>query len=154
MSRKHQIQEVREIYRIPVFPHVKKFILKLYGNTEPVKIHEYNSLGKLVTMALQDKRMRADQNDQQRDRVTDSITIVLNKEQSELGVRLGKLMRINTSVDTIFKEHLLTWIEAMKKNNIAPYTACRSYLHHYGIDDGEYSLDAAYKFYQRTQKGR
>lgn len=140
----------RNKFTVPVFPHVKKFILKQYKTSEPVKVEEYNSLGKMVTLALRDNRTRADQNDQQRNRVTSSITIILGKEQTELGPRLGKLMRINTHIDVIFKEHLLCWIEALKKDGIAPFTACKMFLEYYGIDEKEYSLDAAYKYYQRS----
>lgn len=140
----------RTKFTVPVFPHIKKFILKTYGQAEPVKVEEYNSLGKMVTLALRDNRTRADHNDQQRDRVTATITIILGKEQTELGPRIGKLMRINNHVDVLFKEHLLIWIHALKADGIAPFTACKMFLEFYGIDEKEYSLDAAYKYYQRN----
>src|SRR5690349_2629765 len=106
--------KARTKFKVHVFPHVKRFILKEYGPAEPVKSEEYSVFGKMVTLALRDNRVGADHNDQYRDRLTTSITIVLTHEQSKMGPRLGKLMRINIHMDLLFKEHLLAWISALK----------------------------------------
>jgi hypothetical protein len=144
----------RNQFTIDVFPHVKKFILKTFPASVErgaVKVEEYNTLGKYVTLALREPA-GAENNDQYRDRLTASITLILTKKQSQLGPRLHKLMRINTDLDRVFKEHLLSWIAALSASGIAPYTACRMFLEYYGIDESEYSLEAAHRFYQRAKE--
>ena len=142
--------KARTKFKVHVFPHVKRFILKEYGPSEPVKSEEYGVFGKMVTLALKDNRAGADNNDQYRDRLTASITIVLTHEQSKMGPRLGKLLRINVHMDSLFKEHLLAWISALKANGIAPYTACKMFLDYYDLDENEYSLNSAYMYYKRA----
>jgi hypothetical protein len=145
----------RNQFTIDVFPHVKKFILKTYPSTGTdkgsVKVEEYTTLGKYVTLALREPA-GAENNGQYRDRLTTTITIVLTKKQSQLGPRLHKLMRINTDIDRVFKEHMLTWINAHQECGVPPYTACRLFLEYYKIDESEYSLEAAHRFYQRTKE--
>lgn len=143
-------QKNRTRFTVPIFPHVRKFILKNYKVTDPIKVEDYNVLGKMVTLALRDNRKRVDYNDQYRDRLTASITIVLSKDQADLGPRIGKLIRINIHMDLIFKEHLLCWINALKGDGIPVNTACKMFLEYYNIEEKEYSLDAAYKYYQRS----
>lgn len=140
----------RTQFTVPMFPHVRKFIAKTYGKGT-IKSEEYTALGKAVTLALRDKRASHEHNDQYRDRLTATITIVLTKEQAELSPKLHKLIRINIDIDRIFKDHLITWINAQKSVHIPPYASCKMFLEHYNIDESEYSLDAAYRFYQRSK---
>lgn len=144
----------RNRFTIPVFPHVKKFILKNTKASGVIKVEEYTVLGKLVTLALRENPVGAKNNDAYRDRVTDSITIQLSKKQTDLGPRLSKLMRINVDVDRVFKDHLLTSIYSLSEAGIPPYQACRMFLERYSIDENEYSSDAAYRFYQRSKCGK
>lgn len=140
----------RKSFTVPVFPHIKKFILKKYS--EPVKTEEYTSLGKMVSLALRDNRMTAEHNGQQRDRMKDRISIILTKEQAELSPRIGKLIRINHHIDQLFKDHLALWVDALRLDGIAAHSACKLFLKYYDIEESEYSLDAAYKFIQRSEK--
>jgi hypothetical protein len=139
----------RNKFTIPVFPHVKKFIVKHYRSSATIKVEEYNVLGKFVTLALRDNRNSEENNDQYRNRLTAEITIVLTKEQAELSPRLNKLLRVNVDMDRIFKDHLITTIHMLGAAGIPPYNACKMFLEYYDIDDQEYSLDAAYKFWIR-----
>lgn len=142
----------RNRFTIPVFPHVKKFILQKYNLSNPIKTEEYNTFGKSITLALKDNRLRVDYNDSQyRDRLTESITIILTKEQSEFAPKLQKLIRINDAMNDAFKEHLLTWIEGQRAAGISAHHACKMFLDFYAIDEKEYSLDAAYKMWQRSK---
>jgi hypothetical protein len=143
----------RNRYKIPVFPHVKKFIAKNCDISSAIKTEEYTTLGRLVTRALLDRRTGEENNDQYRDKLTTYITISLTKEQAELSPRLNRLMRINIDLDRVFKDHLLTYIYALKETGIPPFTACRMFLELYKIDEKEYSLDAAYRFWQRAKGG-
>lgn len=119
-------KKTRNRFTIPVFPHVKKFILKKYRLTNPIKTEETTSFGK-------------------------SITLVLTKEQSEFGPRQNKLIRINQAMDDAFKEHLLTWVGAQQEAGIPAYAACKMFLQFYDIDEKEYTLDAAYRLWQRSK---
>jgi hypothetical protein len=144
----------RKTFTIPIYPHVKKFILKNYGkyiSGSGINTEEYTILGKIVTLSLRETRSRVKDNDQYRDRLTETICLVLTKEQTELSPRLHKLIRVNTDMDVIFKDHMLEWIQGQKVAGIPPYTACKMFLERYQIDDKEYSLDAAYRYWQRSQ---
>jgi hypothetical protein len=96
-------------------------------------------------------RSRSEYNDQHRDRLTESITFVLTAEQAKLGPRVSKLMRLNNDVDRLFKDHLIEWILAKRDDGISVHPACKMFLKRYNIDENEYSLDAAYRFWQRVK---
>jgi hypothetical protein len=142
----------RNKFTIDVFPHIKKFILKNHDATNgSIKVEEYTTLGKYVTLALREPAT-AENNDQFRDRLTTTLTLELTKKQTQLGPRVSKLMRVNTDMDRVFKEHLLCWIKAQSALGIPPFTACRTFLEYYAIDESEYSLEAAHRFYQRSKE--
>jgi hypothetical protein len=103
-------------------------------------------------MVLKDNRLRLKYNDSQyRDRLTESMTLLLTKEQSEFSPRQNKLIRINMAMDDAFKEHLLTWISGQCQAGIPAHQACRLFLQFYDIQEQEYTLDAAYRFWQRSK---
>ncbi len=144
----------RNHYKIQVFPHVKKFLKRQYGLNviKPIQVDGYSPLGKSVMLALRDNRKRAEYNDQYRDKLTSEITLVLTKEMMELSPKLSKLLKISIDMDGLFKQHLLTWIFAQQTTGIPPFTACKYFLAYFGIEEKEYSLDAAYKFWQRSNE--
>lgn len=142
----------RNQFTIPVFPHVKKFILQKFNVSNPVKTEEYTTLGRIVTLVLKDERSpTSSNNSQNRDRVTESLTIVLTKDQARMRPSMYKLVRINQAMDDAFKEHLLTWVDAQQESGISAHLACRMFLEFYDIDHKEYTHDAAYKLWQRSR---
>jgi hypothetical protein len=154
------MNETQREFNIPVYPHVKKFILKRYRFKKKVVVTEHSSLGKLVTLALRESRSgkfghglinEMMVRPQTSEKITETLTLVLTKEQSELSVRLSKLARLNIDFDVLFKEHMLTWIEAAQNLGFAAYPACRLFLQAYGIEESEYSLESAYRYYQRSK---
>jgi hypothetical protein len=142
----------RKQFTIPVYPHVKKFMQKKYGSASVIRTEEYSTLGKLVTLALLEKRHWKEYSLQFKEKELPSITLQLTHEQCELGPRIHKLLRINIDMDAEFKAHLITWILAGQDLGVPPYRTCRSFLEHFKIDEKEYSLDAAYKYWQRQQR--
>lgn len=139
----------RKSFTIPMFPHVKKFIIKNYnivGNT--IKVSEQNTFGKMIVTALLDNRTRSTFNDQYRDRLTESLTIVLTSELAQMVPRLGKLKRINLHVDALYKEHLLCWINALRSEGHEPYTVCRMFIAYYNLEEKD--LDTIYRWFQRN----
>lgn len=145
----------RKEFTIPVFPHVKKFVFKKYRAfrvRSKIRTEEHTLLGKVVTLALKDNRLRQKYQDSQyRDRLTDTLTLELTKEQSEFSPRPYKLIRINQALDDAFKEHLLTWVGAQQEAGVPAYAACKMFLQFYDIDEQEYTLDAAYRLWQRSK---
>lgn len=143
----------RSRFTIPVFPHVKKFIEKKYQATGVIKTEEYTTLGKMVTLALRDGRRWTEYNTIERKHLSDTITLHLTTEQLKLGPRTTKLLRINLDMDREFKSHLISWINAGSFVGIKPFNSCKNFLAYHRIDEKEYSLDAAYKYWQRLKKG-
>lgn len=142
----------RTRYTVPVFPHLKKFIVKTYG-AGVIRTEETTIMGRMVTAALRDNRIRKDFNGLDwHMRPTAHIQIQLTDDQAGLSPKLGKLLRLNVDMDRVFKESLSGWIHAQMEAGIMAYPACKAFLKFYGIDDSEYSLDAAYKHWQRTKK--
>jgi hypothetical protein len=140
----------RTHFTIPVFPYVKKYILKKDVTCEPVMINEFSIFGKCVTLALRDNRARiTNLKWPAGDKLTESLTIVLTKEQAELSPRLNKLLRLNRDLDTMFKGELISWILALQTAGIPPHHACKMFLESYGISDLEYSHGNAYRYWQR-----
>lgn len=128
-------------------------MLKTYPHKGGVfHCEEYSSLGKITTLALLDRRAWKNSNDQTRDRLTESITITLNTQQNNMLPRLHKLQRINLDIDKIFKEHLLVWIKAQEYQDTPVHAACKQFLEYFQIDEKEYSLEAAYKYWQNQKK--
>jgi hypothetical protein len=146
--------EPRNKYKIPIFPHLKKFLNKQYGFNvkKPIQIDEHSSIGKLVMLALRDKRFSSEYNDQYRNKLTTEIVLRLSKEMVELSPQISKLMKINISIDELFKSHLIAWINGQLTTGIPAYTSCKYFLQFYNIEEKEYSLDAAYKYWQRFNK--
>jgi hypothetical protein len=145
--------ELRTSFNVPIYPHLKKFILKLYELKEPVKAENYTTLGNLIDLSLF-RPADAEHNDQYRDRLTSTIQIELSTRHASRSPRLGKLLRINIYMDRVFKEHLIAHIKAVRLQGIPPYTACRHFLEFYNIEESEYPLATAYMHWQRTQKNQ
>jgi hypothetical protein len=150
-------QKLRQQHTIHVFPHVKKFMIKTFPHQNGIfKIEEWSTLGSLVTLCLIDNRSWKDRNfsdDYFKEHLTEKIIVRLNKEQLERSPREYKLIRINSEINRLFKEHLVTWIRSQYKVGIPAHQACRSFLEYYKLDpDGtEYNIDNAYKAWQRSQ---
>lgn len=144
---------MRQDYKILVFPHVQKFMLRTYPHKRGVfMVSEANSLGKLVTMAIT-KYQRQSTNDKERDRKMVPVILRLTSDQLNSRPRLWKLYRLNLDVDDVFKEHLLVWIASHAALGASARSACINFLEHYKIDETEYALGSAYKHWQRTVAG-
>jgi hypothetical protein len=139
-------------FTIPIFPHVKKFIAHRYGLRSPIKVSENLSLGKMISFALMDKRHRNLASEPHHDGMTDSVTLILTEDQLRMTPRIKRLIVINTDFHQLFKEHLMTYILAQKSMGVPAKAACRNYLSDMGINEKEYSIESAYKYYQRTTR--
>jgi len=150
---------MRTTYKIPIKPHLKKFIIKrfikkskiLFVDEESKDDKVGSSFDKMIQLCLRDNRKRSEFNDQYRDKLTDELVVELGTKLNELSPRIGKLMRINIYADSLFKEALLIWIEAQGEDGISPHAACKSFIKFYDIDESEYALTTAYQYYQRSK---
>jgi hypothetical protein len=148
------MSELRREYTIPVFPHVRKFIAHRYGLRSPIKVSETIPLGNLITLSLLDKRPRILSSEvfspEISSKVRDQITFILTAEQIHMGPQIKKLISINITVDQLFKENMITYILAQKSLGMLAKTSCKYFLAEMGINESEYSIDTAYKYYRRS----
>lgn len=158
------LENTPTIFKVPVYPHIKKFLAKKYkrtvaqseirisGNQRVYSCEEYTVLGKLVKLTLMHRKEKIHHLDQFRNRLTENILLKLTSHQARLSPRIKTLININDHLDTYFKESLLSYIKEQDEDGVPPFNACRNFLEKYGIDENEYSLDAAYKYWQRSGK--
>lgn len=116
---------------------------------------EFASPGKLVTLALLDRRGASHAlsvaSGVGAERLTQKINIILTKDQRDLSPRLQKLYRLNIDFDNLFKEHLITYLKAQQLVGTPVYVACGNFLDHYKIEESEISKEALYKCWQRSK---
>ena len=135
------------VVRIPVKPHLKKFIIKRYRQKEPLNITERSLLGRNIMKVLQETRKHKFENVLYQ--YTERLQVVLTADMRERSPRLARLVYVNNEIEKEFKEALFIWIEAQMEMACHAKEACQNFLDYYGIDDQEYSYDAAYKAWQR-----
>lgn len=145
-------------YTIPVYPHVRKFIRQTYAthfDKKTFHLTEHVTPGKLVTMALREKRSRnhlcaiGTGRPESAQKITDEITIALTTHQMNLSPRLSKLYRLNIDFDNLFKEHMITFLVAQYSMGTPVFHACKNFLEQYEIKETQFSVDTAYKYWQR-----
>lgn len=140
-------------FKVPILPHLKKFIMgQLYeGHAEPIKVEEDSPLGRSVMSILIDKRKVTGSSavgfmDKE---YTSTLRLQLSSQMMKRSPRINKLARLNLEFGEIFRQSLFVWVKAEKKNGVAAFPAVQNFLEEYGIEEAEYSKDAAYKAWQR-----
>jgi hypothetical protein len=139
-------------FKVPVSVYVKKYLVKKFfaGHKGPYKIEEDSLLGKQFMANIIDGR-KHDFIDTHIE-VTEHIEVILSQDMMARSPKQSKLRSINFFLDKIYKEGLIDWVIAAKCYGTRPYAATRDFLEFYGIDNNEYSHDAAYKLWQRYNK--
>src|SRR5688500_12738238 len=98
--------------KVPIKPHLKKFFLKTYHLSEPIKIEEDSILGNQVMAILQDKRsvngkdlnnINSQFNGSGSDLLTETLQITLSAEMNKRSPRVAKLVRINLFLQFMFR---------------------------------------------------
>jgi len=133
--------------RIPIKPHLKKFVLFVMEVSEPVVVDEMGMLGRAIINVLKEKR--AHKFDNLLEGYTARIEVVLSADMLERSPMLHRLIHINNEIDKQFREALLLWIRAQKKLGQPVNESCKNFLATLKIDEKEYSYDGAYKVWQR-----
>ncbi len=130
---------------LPTKPHLKKFILKVYG-PEPIKVREDSNMGRHIMSILIDKREAGDNHN---DQYTERLKISLSQDMSKRSPRIKKLLRLNFFIDNDFKESLYIWVFGQINAGINPYNATRNFCEHFNFDETEYTHDAAQRAWLR-----
>lgn len=151
------------IFNVPIKPHLKKFFLKTYHLSEPIKIEEDSILGNQVMAILQDKRsvngkdlnnINSQFNGSGSDLLTETLQITLSAEMNKRSPRVAKLVRINLFLQFMFRHSVIVFIEGCQKSGVNPYNACKQFLQLYEFDENEYSLDGVHQIWKRHQASR
>lgn len=148
------------IIKVPIKPHLKKFFLKTYHLSEPVKLEEDTILGNHVMAILLDKRevngkdlnnISSQFNGNGSDLLTDTIELTLSDAMNERSPRVAKLVRINLFLQHMFRHSVILFINGCMKSGVNPYNACKQFLQLYEFDENEYSLDGVHQIWKRHQ---
>jgi hypothetical protein len=133
--------------KIPIKPHLKKWVLKTLRQAEPVRVDEDSmlGLGKMLMSVLVDKRDPGSLNEL----YTETLEIVMSREMEKRSPRTKYLAQVNHYLEKSFKTSLFTWVHAQLQNGSNAFTATKTFLAHYEIDEGEYTHDAAHRAWLR-----
>ncbi len=138
------------VFRIPMKPHLKKFVLKRARSKEPLQVNERSLLGRNIMKVLQETRKH--KFDSVLYQYTDRLQVTLTHDMMERSPNLKRLVYVNTEIEKEFKEAIFIWVEAQMEMNCPANEACKNFLEYYGIDDTEYTYDATYKAWQRYKE--
>lgn len=148
------------VINVPIKPHLKKFFLKTYHLSEPVKVEEDSLLGNYVMSILLDKRavsgkllniLDSQYNGSGSDLLSDTLQVTLSQSMMERSPRIGKLVRINLFLQHSFRQAVIIYIKACIASGVNAYTACKQFLKLYEFDESEYSLDGVHQIWKRYQ---
>lgn len=136
---------MNRVVRVPIAPHLKKFILKQYKYEEPVPVQLKTLLGQQVYSLLRDKTRQKTNYD----KYTEELQLELSDMLSDFEYRLSKVVLLNVYFEKIFKSTMYTWILAQDMEGRPPYHGVRSFLKFYNITEEEYSSESAYRAWLR-----
>jgi hypothetical protein len=140
---------MRKNFSVPVLPYLKKYTEKHFfaGLKGPHKIEEDTLLGKQFMSIIIDARSK-DFIDKHLE-FTASLDVTLSESMAKRSPNLKKLICINFFLDKLFKDALVHWIKSADHFGIRPYPSSKMFLEYYGIEEAEYSHDAAYAHWKR-----
>ncbi len=136
---------MNSVVRVPIRPHLKKFILKHYKMEEPVPVQLPSLLGQQVFSLLRDRTRAKRIND----KYTEVLTLVFCKEISRREVRLAKIILINHYFEKIFKSSMYLWTIAQDMEGRPAYHGIKDFLRYFGITEKEYSFESAHRAWLR-----
>jgi hypothetical protein len=136
-------------FRVPVQAYLKKYIVKRFfaGSKGPYKIEEKPLLGKLFMAALIDGR-KQDCIDTHLEKTT-YIEVILSQDMLHRSPQPKKLQSLAFFMDKMFKESLIDFILTAQLYGVRPFNSVKDFLQEYGIEEHEYTSDAAYKLWLR-----
>lgn len=137
-----------KILRIKTYPHLRKFIKSFYRtkSEDLVRVDRNSSLGMTMFEVLRNPRKV---NSKEQSRFTDEISFLLNQHLSKLSITNKFVLRFNTQMDVLFKEHCVQWIMAQVENGMSASEAIRSFQKKYHINESDYSFENIYRNWTR-----
>lgn len=139
---------------IPIFPHLKKFIQKEFGL--PLLPDDHSTLGKMITLSLRGRNRnqitKQPHNSPIQWNLTNSIEIPLTTDQQELNPNKEKLIRLNIHLNTLFKEHLVIWVQAQRQMGVKALTSIKWFREYYNLAPDEFKTETAHRHYMRAMK--
>lgn len=138
---------------MPLLPYLKKFAEKRFfaGYRAPYKLDEDTLIGKQFMCLIVDART-VDMRGDKKIEMSESLHVYLSEAMAERSPSLRKLVPINYYLDKFLKSELIAWIECAEYCGVRPFVSTKLFLQHYGIDESEYTHDAAYKVWQRYKR--
>lgn len=134
-----------KVISIPIAPHLKKVILSLHQEKEPLKAELNNQLGALINQVNKD-RMKSKIPP---DTYSDMLQVNLCVELGRRSPRIAKLILINHFYQKYFKYLMINWVQAQYRAGIPAYQAVKNFLEFYGIQEEEYSYETGYRAWLR-----
>jgi hypothetical protein len=136
-------------FRVPVQAYLKKYIIKRFfaGSKGPYKIEEKPLLGKLFMSCIIDGR-KQDCIDTHLEKNT-FIEVILSQDMLDRSPQPKKLQSIAFFIDKMFKESMIDFILTAQIYGVRPFNSVKDFLQEYGIEEHEYSSEAAYKLWLR-----
>jgi hypothetical protein len=145
---------MRKDFSVPLLPYLKKYTEKQFfaGYRAPYKIEEDTLIGKYVMSLIIDGRS-VDMRGDKKIEMSERLHIHLSEAMAKRSPSLRKLVPINYYLDKVFKNDLITWIKSAEDcGGVRPFVSSKNFLVHFGIDESEYTHDAAYKVWQRYKR--
>jgi hypothetical protein len=133
--------------KIPIKPHLKKYVLFTMDCQEPIATDEKGMIGRCIINVLKEKREH--RFDNVLEKYTDRIEVQLNADMRSRSPKLHRLLYINIELERLFREAIIIWVHAQKDAGMPANEACKNFLAKLKIEEREYSFDAAYKLWQR-----
>lgn len=133
-----------------VYPHVKEFLLNFHMAKEPFEITMDSLEGKVLMANLHEHRSYK----VIPERMTARLKVVLPAYMARKQIRVRTVINFNRYYDRLFKRLLFTWIDCAVQLNYAEWPAVELFMERYGIDDGNYSKETAWRAWMRWKKVR
>jgi hypothetical protein len=133
--------------KIYVKPHLKKFILKHHPGKQPLYADERSPLGAAIMHVLMEVRKSKFENIIHHH--TECILVTPTVNMARRSPRQYKLVRVAVEMERVFRQAIIVWVSAQQEAGLPANQACKNFLEHYGIDEGEFSYDGVYKCWQR-----
>ncbi len=134
-----------KVINIPIAPHLKKIIINLHQDKEPLKAEIDNQLGAVINQVITD-RMKSRISP---DSYSEVLQVDLCADLGRRSPRIAKLILINHFYSKYFKFLMMNWVQAQYAAGIPAYQAVKNFLEFYNIQEEEYSYETGYRAWLR-----
>jgi hypothetical protein len=134
--------------KVPVKPHIRKFLLKKYDTVEPIKISSQEYLGDVFTSAGLSLNRRNKRYSITAEDYDSHILLDLNFELSQFSLSNQVLKEINVRLEMIFKNTMYDWTLATVMNGGFASKGLKNFLAYYRVQN-DYSFETAHRAWSR-----